>query len=143
MRNVRKSKGILVSALLVSVLFMMAGATGIAAGVAETAKTSQGDFQRLEGRWVRPDGGYMLELKGVKPDGSLTAAYYNPSPIRVFRAEAVKKNGKITLTVELRDVNYPGSIYTLIYDANSDRLRGTYFQAVEKRTFTIEFLRAK
>ena len=143
MRNVRKSKGILVSALLVSVLFMMAGATGIAAGAAELTKTSQDDFQRLEGRWVRPDGGYILELKDVRPDGSLTAAYHNPSPIRVFRAEAVKKSGKITLTVELRDVNYPGSSYSLIYDANSDRLRGTYFQAVEKRTFTVEFLRAK
>lgn len=139
----KKSKRVLVSALLVSVLLMMADATGIAAGAAEPAKTSQSDFQRLEGRWIRPDGGYILELKDVKPDGSLTAAYYNPTPIRVFRAEAVNKNGKITLTVELRDVNYPGSIYTLIYDANSDRLRGKYFQAVEKRTFTIEFLRAK
>ena len=29
---------------------MMAGKTGLAAGTAEPAKTSQNDFQRLEGR---------------------------------------------------------------------------------------------
>lgn len=34
---------------------MMAGATGLAAGTAEPAKTSQSNFQRLEGRWVRPE----------------------------------------------------------------------------------------
>lgn len=122
---------------------MMAGMTGLAAGTAEPAKTSQDDFQRLEGRWVRPDGGYVLELKDIKKDGSLTAAYFNPRPIRVYQAEAAKKNGKITVTVELRDVNYPGSTYTLIYDAASDRLRGKYFQAIEKRIFYIEFLRVR
>ena len=116
-----------------------------AAGKADTGKSSpaQTDFQRLEGRWVRPDGGYVLELRNVKKDGSLTAAYYNPRPIRVFRAEAGRKNGTITLFVELRDVNYPGSTYTLQYDPATDRLKGKYFQAVEKQTFDIEFVRAK
>jgi len=82
--KMKKSKGLLVSALLFSSLLMMAPATGIAAGAAEPAKTSQGDFQRLEGRWVRPDGGYVLELKDIKKDGSLTAAYFNPRPIIEF-----------------------------------------------------------
>src|SRR5690349_10593320 len=31
--------------------------------------------------------------------------------------------------VELRDVNYPGSIYTLTYEASSDQLKGIYYQA--------------
>jgi len=43
--------------------------------------------------------------------------------------------------VELRDVNYPGSTYTLQYDAASDRMKGAYFQAVEKQTYKIEFTR--
>lgn len=127
--------------LLISVLTVLAAC--LSAGAAEPVKPARNDFQSLEGRWVRPDGGYILELKNVKKDGSLTAAYYNPSPIRVYRADAAKKNGEITLTVELRDINYPGSTYTLVYDPASDRLRGRYFQAVEKRTFTVEFLRAK
>lgn len=37
----------------------------------------------------------------------------------------------------------PGSTSTFVYDPASDRLRGKYFQAVEKQTFYIEFLRAK
>jgi len=103
----------------------------------------QTDVQRLEGRWVRPDGGYVLELSEIKNDGSLKASYFNPRPIKVFTAKWSRKEGKINLFVELRDVNYPGSTYSLQYDAATDRLKGTYFQAVEKQTFSIEFVRAK
>ena len=103
----------------------------------------QTDVQRLEGRWVRPDGGYVLELRDIKKDGSVSAAYYNPRPINVFSAKWSQREGKINLFVELRDVNYPGSKYILKYDPESDRLKGTYFQAVEKQTFNIEFVRAK
>ena len=146
--RIRRTSATLMATLLV-VVFCMAGfaerVAAAAAGKADTGKSSpaQTDFQRLEGRWVRPDGGYVLELRNVKKDGSLTAAYYNPRPIRVFRAEAGRKNGTITLFVELRDVNYPGSTYTLQYDPATDRLKGKYFQAVEKQTFDIDFVRAK
>jgi hypothetical protein len=103
----------------------------------------QTDVQRLEGRWVRPDGGYILELREIKKDGSVTAAYFNPRPINVFRTEWNRKQGVITVFVELRDVNYPGSTYTLQFDPKSDRLKGSYFQAVERQTFNIEFVRVK
>jgi hypothetical protein len=103
----------------------------------------QADVQRLEGRWVRPDGGYILELRDIKKDGRLTAAYFNPRPIKVFSAKWSREDGKINLFVELRDVNYPGSKYNLQYDPGSDRLKGTYFQALEKQTYNIEFLKAK
>jgi len=103
----------------------------------------QTDVQVLEGRWVRPDGGYVLELRDIKKDGSVSAAYYNPRPINVFSAKWSQREGRINLFVELRDVNYPGSKYILQYEPGSDRLKGTYFQAVEKQTFNIEFVRAK
>jgi len=45
--------------------------------------------------------------------------------------------------VELRDANYPGSTYSLQYDATIDRLKGTCFQAVQRQTFDIEFVRAR
>ena len=35
------------------------------------------------------------------------------------------------------------SKYNLQYDPGFDRLKGTYFQAVEKQTYNIEFVRAK
>ena len=43
--------------------------------------------------------------------------------------------------VELRDVNYPGSTYTLNYDPATDRLEGLYFQAVQQQNFKVLFIR--
>ena len=99
--------------------------------------------QRLIGRWLRPDGGYVLELKEIGKDNTLTAAYFNPQPIKVFKAEWKSKQGIIKIFVELRDVNYPGSKYSLKYDPKTDRLIGTYFQAVHGETYDIEFVRGK
>jgi hypothetical protein len=103
----------------------------------------KGEEQRLIGRWVRPDGGYVLELKEIGKDGALQAAYFNPRPINVAQAELSRKDGALALFVELRDVNYPGSTYNLRYDPETDRLIGTYFQAVYGETYRIEFMRAK
>lgn len=105
--------------------------------------TAEIDFQRLKGRWVRPDGGYVLELQKIRNDGSADAAYFNPRSVHVFRAEVSRKEGRLTLFVELRDVNYPGSTYTLQYDPAGDRLVGTYFQAMQKETFLVAFMRVK
>ena len=121
----------------------MAGAVYAGSGQADKASQGQTELQRLEGRWVRPDGGYVLELSEIKKDGSLKASYFNPRPINVFSAKWSRKKGKINLFVELRDVNYPGSKYNLQYDPGSDRLKGTYFQAVEKQAYNIEFVRVK
>jgi hypothetical protein len=110
---------------------------------AQSHQDDRNDFLRLEGRWVRPDGGYVLELSEVKKDGGLKVAYFNPRPVRVYQARWIHKGGTIAVFVELRDINYPGSKYDLRYDAASDRLNGTYFQAVEKQTYAIEFVRIK
>jgi hypothetical protein len=129
-------------AFLCTAVLMLSAAGFVSAGNTNPGKGMR-DFQRMEGRWVRPDGGYVIELRDIKKDGSVSAAYFNPKPIRVYRAETMKKNGKINLFVELRDVNYPGSTYNLIYDSVTDRLKGTYFQAVHKQTFQVEFMRAR
>jgi hypothetical protein len=101
------------------------------------------DYQSLTGQWIRPDGGYVLDLSDIKKDGSLKAAYFNPRPINVSRAELRRTKGKMSIFVELRDFNYPGSRYNLQYDPVSDRLTGTYFQAVEKLTYDVEFERKR
>lgn len=97
--------------------------------------------QRLEGKWVRPDGGYTLVIEDVKPDGSLKASYFNPKQINVFISNWKVEDNRIHLFIELRDINYPGSTYALIYVNEQDVLTGAYFQAVEKQTFSIKFLR--
>lgn len=101
------------------------------------------DVRRLIGRWVRPDGGYILEIKEIAKDGTLQAAYFNPRPINVSVATCRRQNDVTMLFVELRDVNYPGSTYNLRYDPEADRLLGTYFQAVAQTTYAIEFIRVK
>jgi hypothetical protein len=99
------------------------------------------EFQRLRGRWERTDGGYVLEIRSVSADGRVAVAYLNPRPIHVAQAEASRQGGVLSLFIELQDVNYPGSCYYLGYDAARDVLEGTYFQAVEKQTFDVSFVR--
>ena len=100
-------------------------------------------FERLKGRWLRDTGGYIIEIRKVREGGKLEAAYFNPRSIHVGRAEAVEQGGMVKVSVELRDVNYPGSTYTLIHDAKNDRLVGRYFQAVTGETFDVTFVRLK
>lgn len=107
-----------------------------AAGAATAAGPA---LDRLAGRWVRTDGGYILEVRAVDPQGRADAAYLNPRPIHVEQALATRAGGTLTLFVELQDVNYPGSIYNLAYDPAADRLEGTYFQAVEGQTYSVTF----
>lgn len=136
---------------LISMAFLLvlldASVTLYSLPMATAADTPQSagiiDEQRLTGRWTRPDGGYILELKEIGKDGTLNAAYFNPRSINVSRAEIRRTESEIAILIELRDVNYPGSIYNLRYDPKTDRLIGTYFQAVHGETYNIEFLRAK
>lgn len=99
------------------------------------------DFGKLNGKWLRPDGGYILELRSAGADGSLTAGYLNPRPIRVGRAAWQRKGAGLQVFVELRDTNYPGSTYTLDYSAAGDRLTGIYYQAALRESYTVEFVR--
>lgn len=96
---------------------------------------------RLVGRWLRPDGGYILTVEGVGLDGKVTATYKNPNPIHVSRAEAVSKEGQTLLMVELRDRGYPGNYYTLRYDPAHDQLTGVYNHLGIGQTFDVNFTR--
>jgi hypothetical protein len=102
-----------------------------------------GDYEKLTGNWVRPDGGYTLLIKSVNDDGSIDAAYFNPNPINVSEARVNTESGKINMFVELRDAGYPGSNYTLTYDKENDRLVGVYYHAIFKQKFDIYFIRQK
>jgi hypothetical protein len=100
-------------------------------------------FGVLLGNWTRPDGGYVLSVSQVAPDGKATVGYYNPRPIRVSRAQARREGELVELFVELNDVNYPGSTYTLGYDPASGQLKGIYFQAMERAQYEVAFVRGR
>ena len=100
-------------------------------------------MKSLIGRWLRPDGGYILEIQAVDSTGKIDALYLNPRPINIAKAEATRDASKINVFVELRAPNYPGSTYTLVYDPKQDQLRGTYFQAALGQSFDVNFVRMK
>jgi hypothetical protein len=95
------------------------------------------------GKWERPDGGYILEIKSVDASGKLDAAYFNPDPIHVERAAAMRDKGTNKVFIELNDANYPGCTYNLTHDPQSDQLYGQYFQAAMQQTFDVVFARVK
>ena len=109
----------------------------------KAAGNQQVDPAKLTGRWQRPDGGYLLELTGIGPEGLVNAAYFNPRPINVSSSGWRRKDGQLELFVKLRDVNYPGSTYRLVYQSEKDRLYGIYFQAALGQMFEVEFVRIK
>ena len=116
---------------------------------APTVKTEKPDvasesgFDILRGRWVRPDGGYVITIRGVEPDGKLDAAYANPRPLPFAEARASRDGKTIKLFFELRAGGYDGSTYTLAYDPANDVLYGVYYQAVARQRFNVYFERAK
>ena len=110
------------------------------AGSAELL-SNQIDEHLLRGRWQRLDGGYVIEVGNVQPEGRLEAAYFNPRPIKVSRAEWHRSNDELHVFVELRDTNYPGATYNLRYLPATDQLAGDYFQPLHQQTLRVNFLR--
>ena len=100
-------------------------------------------LQQLVGRWKRVDADYVLKIKSVDAQGLIEAAYLNPSQIHVEKASAHSHGDAAHLTVELRDVNYPGCIYDLKLDPVGDKLVGTYFQAALGETYEVAFERSE
>lgn len=135
---------ILVGAALAALIAVCTPLPIAGTATAEAAQSATGvDVRRLTGRWVRPDGGYVLILGDIKKDGGLKASYFNPRPINVSRSELRRTKDGMIIYVELRDVNYPGSNYKLRYDPSSDRLEGIYFQAALQQQYEVEFVRVK
>jgi len=95
----------------------------------------------LKGTWVRPDGGYVIAIKKVDPNGQLEATYFNPSPLPFAKAQASQEGSTLHASFELRAGGYDGSTYELTYDPAGDRLKGIYYQAVVKQKFDVNFVR--
>lgn len=106
------------------------------------AQTRPG-FEQLTGRWARTDGGYVIDITRVDAGGRVQAAYYNPNPVNVSRAEAARSGAAVTVFIELRGPGYPGSTYTLIHDPKRDELKGVYHHAGLRKNFEVVFVRGR
>ena len=115
----------------------------VAGGASSNSAAADPGFGALPGRWVRPDGGYVITIKSVEVGGKLDAEYANPKLLPFARAEASHDGPTIKIFLELRAGGYNGSTYTLTYDRATDVLKGTYFQAVVQQKFDVYFMRAR
>jgi len=100
-------------------------------------------FQVLVGRWVRPDGGYVITVDSVAADGQLEASYANPNLLPFARAQASREGDAIEVFLKLTAGGYGGSTYTLEYDPEWDTLRGVYYQANARQSYDIYFERSQ
>ena len=82
----------------------------------------------------------MIVIPNVGPQGQLDAMYFNPKALPFAIAQATP-GVTISAHFELRAGGYDGSTYDLTYDVASDRLKGTYYQAVAKQKFDVYFMR--
>jgi hypothetical protein len=139
-REQRRTKTNVRRGLLIAITVVVA--VGIVAAVA-LLRGERSGFDTLNGRWLRLDGGYILEIRAVDPSGKIDGIYLNPKPINIAKAEATRDGSKLNVFVELRAPNYPGSTYTLTYDPQQDQLKGVYFQAVQQQSFNVNFVRMK
>jgi hypothetical protein len=113
------------------------------AGGTSTESVTAEQIDAITGKWRRPDGGYIIDIRGIDAAGSLKVAYYNPSPINVSQAQVVKSASGLHIFIELRDTGYPGATYRLDYDADKDQLSGLYHQPTVNQTFDVIFVRAQ
>jgi hypothetical protein len=100
------------------------------------------DKKLLVGDWTRTDAPYQLKISELLDDGTLRSGYFNPKSINVGKATWNTADGFLTIYIELRDENYPGSNYNLTYTPGKDLLAGKYYQAVERVTYDVQFTRA-
>ena len=123
---------------------LMALTLAIGVGVAPAgAQDASKSFEVLKGKWVRPDGGYVIAISGAPPDGKPDAAYANPRPLPFAVAQAKRDEKRLTVFLELRAGGYNGSTYSLVHDPVHDVLRGVYFQAVSGQRYDVQFARMK
>lgn len=112
-------------------------------GESQSGPTAKIEFHKLIGRWLRPDGGYIIDIRNISSSGIMEAAYFNPRPINISRAEVLRKKGSLEVFIELRDTGYPGSTYSLMFDPRQDMLSGIYYQATIGQSFEVIFVRTK
>jgi hypothetical protein len=117
------------------------GTVGTPKGPAAPAAGARISVDVLKGAWVRPDGGYTIEIRSIDPNGRVDATYYNPKALPFAKAQALPEGSTLRAFFEIQAGGYAGSTYELAYDPASDRLKGIYYQAVVKQKFDVVFVR--
>jgi len=110
-------------------------------GAPPPVAAEKSSFDALKGTWLRPDGGYIIAIRSVGANWQIDAMYFNPNQLPFSKAQATLDGAKLRVALELRAGGYDGSTYDLVYDPATNRLTGTYYQAVAKQNFEVFFVR--
>ena len=137
----KKNKIILISSLAILAIIILVFFITKNGGDTVSSNRKASDKNLLVGDWIRTDGSYLIKINNVNKDGTLEAQYFNPKPINVESAIWEESYSNLKITIVLRDVNYPGSKYTLNYLPDRDILAGDYYQAAQGLNFYVEFVR--
>ena len=131
---------VLLLLLLLGSVFSLDVPLSVAADMG-TPPVSSLDYTVIAGEWQRTDGGYLIKVSDVQPEGRARVEYFNPRPIHVALAAISTQKELIKLFIKFQDKGYEGSTYTLFYYAEKDALLGFYYQAAMDRTFEVIFVR--
>ena len=129
-----------IQCIIMAVCIFAVMGIGTGDSLAQTIGLNSPDMLAIQGRWIRTDAPYVIELSHSQ-DGLLQAAYFNPKPIHVGKTDFAEQDGLLQIMIELQDVNYPGSTYVLSYDRPQDLLRGIYFHPESKQSYEVGFVR--
>lgn len=84
------------------------------------------DLQPLEGEWMRPDKGVVLEISGVDRPGPVSVWGSGAGNTTVSDASVHVVDGLLEVSVDFSDDWCSGCTYRLTYDDTGDRLIGSY-----------------
>lgn len=124
--------------LVICVLVTQLMVCGI--GLAQNSGTYSPELLAMQGRWVRTDAPYVIELR-QNTNHQLQASYFNPRPIHVETTETARKDGLQYVMIKLQDINYEGSVYLLNYDREQDTLHGIYMHGGSGQRYQVSFSR--
>jgi hypothetical protein len=105
-----------------------AGASRSSSGSGEASQEAGPDLKPLQGKWLRPDSGLILEIPGAEKEGSLSVWASGPGNTTVSGGTVYEKDGLIEVSVDFSDATCSGCTMRLTYDENGDRLIGSYYE---------------
>jgi hypothetical protein len=84
------------------------------------------DLKPLQGRWLRPDSGLILEIYSVDKPGPVSVMASGPVSTSISAASVAVVDGLLEVDVDFSDASCSACMYRLTYDENGDRLIGSY-----------------
>lgn len=104
------------------------------------------DKMLLVGEWSERGMPWLIKITDVYDTGKLEVGLYNtysPTPIQVELANWFKLGNLLSIYIEIKDPDYPGSYFKLNYVPERDVLVGTAYNALQNAVYSLEMIRER